>query len=125
MPFPSYAASAFDAAELTRVKRATGTSISVCLPARDEAATVGAIVTAIRAELMFRRALVDELLVLDDGSRDRTAAVAATAGARVVAVDEVLPEVGRGDGKGNALWTSLFASSGDVVAWVDAPRSTS
>jgi glucosyl-3-phosphoglycerate synthase len=99
-----------------------GQRISVCLPARNEAATVGGIVAAIRAALMAPAgpALVDELIVLDDGSTDATAAIAAAAGARVVAVADILPEVGPGRGKGNVLWRSLAVATGDLVVWCDA-----
>jgi glucosyl-3-phosphoglycerate synthase len=90
-------------------------TISVCLPARNEAATIGAIVAeAVRLEL------VTEVVVLDDGSTDDTAAVATAAGARVVAEASVLPEAGSGTGKGNALWKSLYACRGDIICWVDA-----
>lgn len=89
------------------------TRVSVCLPARDEEATVGAIVDAIRTRLVDDVALVDELLVVDDHSSDRTAAVAADAGAAVVHTTD-------GQGKGEALWTSMLASKGDVVVWCDA-----
>jgi glucosyl-3-phosphoglycerate synthase len=65
-------------------------------------------------------ALVDEVLVLDDGSTDATAAVAAWEGARVVAVQDVLPETRPGSGKGNAMWKSLDAANGDILCWLDA-----
>lgn len=97
-----------------------GRTISVCLPARNEAETVGPIVAAIRTELQERTALVDELLVVDDHSTDGTAVVAAAAGARVVRAHEVLADHGEGHGKGEALWKSLFASRGDLVVWCDA-----
>jgi glucosyl-3-phosphoglycerate synthase len=94
--------------------------ISVVLPARDEEETVGAIVAAIRTELVEQAPLVDELVVIDSRSTDRTAQVAAAAGARVVAQDAVLPEMGRLSGKGEALWKSLAATSGDVIVFIDA-----
>jgi glucosyl-3-phosphoglycerate synthase len=102
-------------------RKPEGLAISVCLPARDEAATVGPIVETIVGECA---ALVDEVLVLDDGSSDDTAAVAASAGATVVAVDDVLPELPRGSGKGNVLWKSLAVAKGDLVVWCDADLET-
>ncbi|MGI5330109.1 glucosyl-3-phosphoglycerate synthase [Actinomadura nitritigenes] len=97
-----------------------GAGISVVLPARDEEATVGAIVAAVRTDLMERVPLVDEIVVVDSRSTDRTAAVAAAAGAEVVAQDEVLPGEGRMSGKGEALWKSLAATTGDLIVFVDA-----
>ncbi|MEV5830440.1 glucosyl-3-phosphoglycerate synthase [Spirillospora sp. NPDC052242] len=100
---------------------AKGTSrISVVLPARDEEATVGTIVECIRGDLVRRVPLVDEIVVIDSRSTDRTAAVARAAGARVVAQDSVLPALGRMSGKGEALWKSLAVTSGDIIVFVDA-----
>jgi glucosyl-3-phosphoglycerate synthase len=94
--------------------------VSVCLPARNEATTVGPIVAAIRADLMERVPLVDEVLVIDDHSNDGTAAVAAAAGARVVQAAGVLSSFGEGHGKGAALWKSLYEAEGDLVVWCDS-----
>jgi glucosyl-3-phosphoglycerate synthase len=116
----SFVAADFDVDALCAAKADAGVTISVCIPARDEELTVGAVVSTIVRDLVERHALVDEVLVVDDGSRDRTAAVAADAGARVVEADAVLPHLGRTTGKGEALWKSLAASSGDLVAWCDA-----
>lgn len=110
----------FDPADLAARKRATGVGVSVCLPARDEEATVGHIVATVRRTLMEAVPLVDEVVVLDDGSTDATAEAAAWEGARVVAVDNVLAEAGPGSGKGNAMWKSLDACDGDILCWVDA-----
>jgi glucosyl-3-phosphoglycerate synthase len=87
-------------------------TVSVCLPARNEASTVGAIVEIIHDQLVERSGLVDELLVVDDGSTDETGAVATAAGAKVL--------TGTGQGKGDAMWRSLQASTGDLVVWCDA-----
>jgi glucosyl-3-phosphoglycerate synthase len=105
---------------LAEVKAAQATTISVCLPARDEEATVGHIVATVRRNLVERVPLVDEIVVVDDGSKDATAEAARWEGAVVHAAAEILPEAGVGSGKGNALWLSLFATTGEIVCWVDA-----
>ena len=102
------------------VEAKAGRFVSLCLPARDEAATVGPIVEAVVRELVEQVPLVDEVLVVDDGSTDSTVAVAAEAGATVVAAGEVLPGCGPGRGKGEALWKALAASKGDLLAFCDA-----
>ncbi|HEX6967374.1 MAG TPA: glucosyl-3-phosphoglycerate synthase [Micromonosporaceae bacterium] len=97
-----------------------GTRISVVIPARDEEATVGAIVSTIRTHLVDEVPLVDEVIVVNSRSRDETAAVAAAAGAVVVSQDEMTRGLPRLEGKGDALWAGLAAAEGDVVAFVDA-----
>src|SRR5262245_36672226 len=96
--------------------------ISVCLPARNEEATVGAIVREIRAELMSDAGdgFVDEIVVIDDGSTDGTAAIARDAGARVVAEADVLADAGPGSVNGNAPWKSLYVCPVYLLCWVDA-----
>lgn len=107
---------------LERVVAAKGSQrVSVIIPARDEEATVGAIVAAIRRDLMAGPVpLVDDLLVVDSDSEDRTAAVAREAGARVVATTEVLPDIPTVPGKGEAMWRGLAATTGDIVVFLDA-----
>ena len=96
-----------------------GRTVSMCIPCRDEAATIGPLVEATRRDLVDRHGVLDELIVLDDRSVDDTARIAADAGARVVPIDDVHACFGVGHGKGNALWASLVASRGDVVVWCD------
>jgi glucosyl-3-phosphoglycerate synthase len=108
----------FDAAALIDAKR--GQRISVCLPARNEEATVGSIVETIRVDLIEGLGLVDEVLVVDDHSSDATAAIAASAGARVITASDVLREYGHGHGKGEAMWKSLYEANGDLIVWCDA-----
>ncbi|MCE2531839.1 MAG: glucosyl-3-phosphoglycerate synthase [Acidimicrobiia bacterium] len=96
-------------------------TIAVCLPALNEESTVGAICAEVRRTLMPPAAgLVDDLLVVDDNSTDRTGEMATAAGARVVPTAEVLPEAGPGFGKGNALWKSVAATTADLIVWCDA-----
>jgi len=116
----SFAWWAFDPARLADLKDDQGVTVSVCLPARNEAPTVGEIVAPIRRRLVDGLGLVDELIVVDDGSSDATAPVALAAGADVVPIDTILPEEGPGSGKGNVIWRSLAATTGDIVCWVDA-----
>lgn len=113
----TFDAGRFDLASMVEAKR--GRTVSVCIPCRDEADTVGALVHTVCSTLMGPGGLVDELLVLDDRSTDATAAVAAAGGARVVPIEEVHAVHGPGDGKGNALWATLAASCGDFVVWCD------
>jgi glucosyl-3-phosphoglycerate synthase len=93
--------------------------VSVVIPARDEEASIGPIVETVRRCLMERVPLVDELIVVDSRSRDRTAEVAEAAGALVVCQDDVLPRLRPMSGKGEALWKGLAASTGELVAFVD------
>ena len=93
--------------------------ISVVLPALNEEATVGTIVEQITG-YAGRTGLVDEIVVMDSGSTDRTAAVAASAGATVFHRDDVLPEFGSRPGKGEVLWKSLAVTKGDILVYVDA-----
>ena len=111
----------FDPGKLLEAKESQ--RISVCLPARNEQSTVGLIVGRIADALVRRVALVDEILVLDDGSSDETARVAKDAGAVVVDASAVLAEHGPGPGKGRALWKSIYASNGDIIVWCDADVS--
>jgi glucosyl-3-phosphoglycerate synthase len=90
-----------------------GTSVSVCIPARDEEATIGPIVTCIRQELVEGARLVDEVIVVDDGSADATAAVAAMAGATIVQV------AGPQHGKGEAMARGAAEAAGEVVVFLD------
>jgi glucosyl-3-phosphoglycerate synthase len=94
--------------------------VSVCIPARNEAATIGRVVRVLRRALVDKSGLVDEIVVMDGDSSDDTAAIARAEGAIVYSEHEVLPETGPGRGKGEGLWKSLHVCHGDIICWVDA-----
>lgn len=94
--------------------------VSVVIPAKDEAGTVGDVVSAVRRELVEAVPVVAELVVVDSDSTDRTAQVATDAGATVHASSSIAPHLGSHPGKGEALWKSLFVTTGDLLVFVDA-----
>ncbi len=106
---------AWTIAELKAAK--AGRTISVVLPALNEEETIESVIESI-APLVD--GLVDELIVLDSGSTDDTEIRAVAAGARVVSREQALPEVPIRPGKGEALWRSLAATTGDIVVFVDS-----
>ena len=116
-PIASYHHRDFPLADLRAMKK--DQLISVCIPAHDEQATVGAIVETLRRELVDAAGLVDELLVVDDRSEDGTALVARAAGARIVSVPKIDGSAVPTGGKGEAMRRGLGASSGDIVVFLD------
>ena len=113
----TFDASSFSIADAVAAK--AGRTVSVCIPCKNEAATIGQLVRMVRRELVDVAGLVDELIVLDDNSTDATAAIAVANGATVVSVNTVNDVYGPGRGKGNALWATLAASTGDFIVWCD------
>ncbi len=97
-----------------------GRTISVVLPALNEEETIGSVIDSVSPLVRDRGGLVDELLVLDSGSTDDTEIRAIAAGARVVSREQALPELPTRPGKGEALWRSLAATSGDIVVFIDS-----
>jgi glucosyl-3-phosphoglycerate synthase len=109
--------------KLVEAKERQGLRISVALPTLNEEATIQKVIHAIRSRLMERIPLVDELVVIDSRSDDRTREISRAEGVPVYIHDEILPETGSYVGKGEALWKSLHVTTGDVVIWVDTDVS--
>ncbi len=101
-----------------RVAAERSDTVAVCLPARECAATIGPIVQTLAG--LRERGVIDELVVVDAGSRDGTAAIAAAAGATVLQESELMTDVGPVRGKGDAMWRALSALRSDVVCFLDA-----
>ena len=98
-----------------------GHRIAVIIPAKDEQATVGALVGQIRQHLMSgHHRLVDDLLVVDSDSIDATAAIATAAGARVLATSQIQPDIPSLPGKGEAMWRGVAATDADIIVFLDA-----
>jgi glucosyl-3-phosphoglycerate synthase len=91
---------------------------SVCLPARDCAATIGPIVELLAG--LRERGAIDQLVVIDGGSSDDTARIAADAGASVFPESALMRSFGPVAGKGDAMWRSLSVLDGDLVCFLDA-----
>jgi glucosyl-3-phosphoglycerate synthase len=114
-PLRSFHHAEFPAARLRAERDET---ISVCVPARDEAPTIAKIVAPLVA--LREAGVLDQVLVLDSGSRDGTGAIASALGADVLDPSELLPEFGPVLGKGDAMWRSLTVATGDLICFVDA-----
>ncbi len=106
-------------ARLVELKERQGVTISLGLPALNEEATVGRVIAAVKGALMDRYPLLDEIVLIDSNSTDRTREIAAERGVPVYIHPEILPQYGSYRGKGEALWKSLYVLSGDIVAWID------
>jgi len=108
-----------DLAKLVDLKRKQNLTISLGLPALNEAETVGGIIKIIKTALFDEVPLLDEIVLIDSRSTDDTVKIAQDLGIPVVVHQDILPEVGAFRGKGEALWKSLHLLKGDIIAWVD------
>ena len=89
------------------------------IPARNESATIGPLVATIHHDLVAGSGLIDELLVIDSDSSDDTARIAKDAGAAVHSAADIRPDLGWVAGKGEAMWKSVFVSTGDIIVFID------
>jgi glucosyl-3-phosphoglycerate synthase len=112
-----YTAAEFDLRRLCGL--ADRPSVTVVIPARECAATVAGVIETTVGPA-YEAGLVDQLIVVDAGSRDRTADRAAAAGATVMQQDELAATLGPALGKGDAMWRTLAATDGEIVCFLDA-----
>ncbi|MBN2875950.1 MAG: glucosyl-3-phosphoglycerate synthase [Spirochaetales bacterium] len=109
-----------DIEALVRRKEERGLKVSLCFPTLNEEATIAKEIVLIKGELQMRHKLVDEIVVIDSGSTDRTREVATEFGARVYLATDILPEIAPYRGKGENLWKALYVLEGDIIVYVDA-----
>jgi nucleotide-binding universal stress UspA family protein len=105
--------------DLVRLKEQQGVTISLVLPTLNEEETIGDIIRCMKDALLERHALLDEILVIDSRSQDRTATIARLLGVPVHVHQDILPANGTFSGKGEALWKSLAVAKGDIIVWID------
>jgi glucosyl-3-phosphoglycerate synthase len=104
---------------LLDLKKEQGAVISLALPALNEEPTVGKVISTAKESLMEQVPLLDEIVLVDSDSKDRTREIAQSLGIPVYIHQKILPETGARHGKGEALWKSLYVTHGDIVVWLD------
>jgi len=109
-----------DLSHLVEVKTERGLKISLCLPTLNEEKTIAKEIVIFKSELMSRYPLLDEIVVVDSGSTDKTRRVARSFGADVYKAAEILPHLDQHTGKGENLWKALYITSGDIIIYLDA-----
>ena len=109
-----------DLHRLVEEKQKKDLKISLCLPTLNEERTIAKEIIIMKSELMTRYPLVDELIVIDSGSTDKTVEIAKSFGAEVHIADEILPNLDQFKGKGENLWKALYITEGDIIVYIDA-----
>ncbi|MGW8249529.1 MAG: glucosyl-3-phosphoglycerate synthase, partial [Anaerolineales bacterium] len=104
---------------LLALKRDQDLTISLALPSLNEEATVGKVIQTIQSSLMDDVPLLDEIVLMDSNSNDRTREIATELGVPVYIHQETLSQYGSRPGKGEALWKSIFVTHGDILIWID------
>ena len=116
----TYHASEFaDLKELLELKQKQKVTVSLALPALNEEETVGKVITTVKREMMERFPLLDEIVLIDSNSKDKTREIAKKLGVPVYIHQEILSQYGARPGKGEALWKSLYVTRGDIILWID------
>ncbi|MGH7846283.1 MAG: glucosyl-3-phosphoglycerate synthase [Candidatus Binatia bacterium] len=108
-----------DVRRLVEFKEKQGVTISLGLPALNEAETVGNIIRTMKHDLFEKVPLLDEIVLIDSRSSDDTRQIAQDLGIETYIHQDILPQYGANRGKGEALWKSLHVLKGDIIVWID------
>jgi len=109
-----------DLGRLVDQKRKKNLKISLCLPTLNEEKTIAKEILIMKSELMTRYPLLDEIVVVDSGSTDKTREIARAFGADVYEAKDILPGLENFKGKGENLWKALYVTEGDIIVYLDA-----
>jgi glucosyl-3-phosphoglycerate synthase len=109
-----------DLDRLVEAKQRKHLSISLCLPTLNEEKTIAKEIVIMRSELMIRHPLIDEIVVIDSGSTDKTRHIARSYDVTVYEANDILPHLEKFKGKGENLWKALFVTRGDIIVYIDA-----
>ena len=105
---------------LVEKKREKNLTISLCLPTLNEERTIAKEIVIMKSELMSHHPLLDEIIVIDSGSQDKTLEIAGYYGADVYSSNDILPNLDAFKGKGENLWKALYIAKGDIIIYLDA-----
>lgn len=105
---------------LLAAKQRKHLTISLCLPTLNEERTIAKEILIMKSELMNRFPLIDEIVVVDSGSTDRTQEAAEAYGASFYYAADILPDLKHFKGKGENLWKALYITRGDIIVYLDA-----
>ena len=112
-----------DLSHLLEKKTQKGLSVSVCIPTLNEGDTIGKTLEILKEELMEKTPLIDELIVIDSGSTDKTQAIVESHQVKFKLANDILPQLETKRGKGENLWKAIYELKGDIICYIDADIS--
>ena len=107
---------------LLSIKKIKNLSISVILPTLEEEKTIGNILKVLITELQIKVPLIDEIIVIDGGSKDNTINICNKYKNNITLLHEntILTDYKSRKGKGNQLWKGLYHCNSDIVVYMDS-----
>lgn len=109
-----------DIGRLVAAKQRKKVKISLCFPTLNEEMTIAKEIVIMKSELMIRYPLLDEIVVIDSGSTDKTRSIARSYDVKVYEANNILPGLSKFKGKGENLWKALYVTCGDIIVYIDA-----
>lgn len=106
---------------LISIKKDKNISIGVIIPTLEEEKTIGNILKYLINKLIIDKQLIDEIIVIDGGSKDNTISECLKFKDNITFLHEknVLSTYNH-KGKGNQLWKGLYMSNSDIIVYMDS-----